>query len=107
MITASKDGKEPADQSEIFLGYLATIMELWKIILIIPLLVGALTYVYLAARPALYRSDAVLRLTKDAVVVLKSGRVFGAAVKKIGAPNRPTLPAPAADRGGQRFRGRP
>ena len=85
MITASKDRKEPVDQSEVFLGYLATMMESWKILLIIPLLVGALTYVYLAARPALYRSDAVLRLTKDSVVILKSARVFGAAVKKVGA----------------------
>jgi hypothetical protein len=96
MITASKDGKEPVDQSEVFLGYLATIMESWKIILIIPLLVGALTYVYLAARPAVYRSDAVLRLTKDAVVVLKSGRVFGAAVKKVGSAQSSDAPAPAS-----------
>ena len=96
MITTRKDGKETADQYEIFLGYLATVVKSWKLILIVPALIAALSYVYLSARPNLYRSDAVLRLTKDDVVVLKSGRVFGEAVKKIGAANSPGVPAPAA-----------
>ena len=96
MITAKKDGKEPSDQHEVFLGYLATIVESWKLILIVPALIAAMSYVYLAARPSLYRSDAVLRLTKNDVVILKSGRVFGEAAKKTGTADSPDSPPSAA-----------
>ena len=83
-MTAARTDKETADQNEKLLGLVATIVESWKLLLIVPLLVGALAYLSLAARPSLYRSEAVLRLSKDEVVILKSGRVFGAAVKKLG-----------------------
>lgn len=43
----------------------------------------AITYLYFSSGPDLYRSDAVLRLSTEEVIILKSPRVFGAALKRV------------------------
>ena len=89
MAVERKNSKPDVGERERFFALLATVAESWKLVLVVPLLIGALTFVYLATRPSLYRSDAILRLSKDELVVLKSDRVFGAESKKVGDTDSP------------------
>jgi hypothetical protein len=68
---------------ERFTHHLRAIAAKWEVIFIVPLLVGAITYLYFSSGPDLYRSNAVLRLSPEEVIILKSPRVFGAALKSV------------------------
>ena len=62
---------------------LVALAKYWLLLVLIPAITGFLTYAYLASRPFQFRSDAILKLSKEEVVILKSAKVFGASLQKV------------------------
>src|SRR5262249_12250644 len=75
--TATNHTDRPDAQLEQFLGTGAVIVESWRFILIPSSLVGLSPVVFFRPQPELYRSESVLRLSSDDIILLKSARVYG------------------------------
>jgi hypothetical protein len=81
MIRVEAQKEPPVDQRERFLRLVAAIAESWAWIVLVPLIITVATYAYLQSK-SVYASEAILRLSSEEVLILKSGRVFAAEVAK-------------------------
>lgn len=77
MLKAQKEDWSDDAAFDKFLGIVATALESWRLILIPAIVVGLGVSLLFYLEPRMFESTAILRLTDDDLIVLKSSRVFG------------------------------